>query len=223
MQRFFGSGKPKAPPPTLTDVIANTEGRAESVDKKIAKLDVELKKLKDQMAKMRDGPGKNMVKQRALRLLQQKKAYQSQLGNLQSQVFNMEQTNFATQSLKDTQAQVSAMKSGLKEMKKEFKTINVSQVEDLQDDMQDLMEQHDEIQDILSRNYTAPEVEDEDLEAEFEALGDLTLEDDMFDEALAPGVPTHNPAQRVPAAAAPAAPTGPVAVDEFGLPQVPAT
>ena len=34
------------------------EGRAESVDKKIAKLDDELKKYKDQMSKMRDGPAK---------------------------------------------------------------------------------------------------------------------------------------------------------------------
>lgn len=34
------------------------DGRAESVEKKIGKLDMELKKYKDQMKKMRDGPSK---------------------------------------------------------------------------------------------------------------------------------------------------------------------
>jgi len=220
MQRFFGSGKPKAPAPTLTDVIANADGRAESVEKKIGKLDAELKKYKDQMSKMRDGPGKNMVKQRALRVLKQKKVYEQQLMNLQQQSFNMEQANYAAQSLKDTQLTVDAMKSGVKAMKKDFKQINVSQVEDLQDDMTDMLEQHEEIQEVLSRNYTAPEVDDEDLEAEFDSLGDLELEDDsILDEALAPVPSRLPPAAARPAAAAP----GAVAVDEFGLPEVAAT
>lgn len=34
------------------------DSRAESIDKKIARLDVELVKYKDQMKKMRDGPSK---------------------------------------------------------------------------------------------------------------------------------------------------------------------
>ena len=47
----------------LTDSVippssAQTEGRADTIDKKIAKIDEELLKYKQQMAKMRDGPGK---------------------------------------------------------------------------------------------------------------------------------------------------------------------
>jgi charged multivesicular body protein 5 len=41
----------------------------------------------------------------------------------------MEQANYATQTLKDTQSTVKAMQMGLKEMKKEFKKINIDQVE----------------------------------------------------------------------------------------------
>ena len=99
------------------------------MDKKVARLDGELKKYKDQMAKMRDGPAKNAVKQKALRVLKQKKQYESQADNLRNQSFNMEQTNFATQSLKDTKTTVNAMKLGVKEMKKEFKHINIEQIE----------------------------------------------------------------------------------------------
>ena len=69
MRRLFGSGQPKAPPPNLNDAISTIEGRADSVDKKIAKLDAELVQLKDQMKKMREGPSKNLVKQKALRFV----------------------------------------------------------------------------------------------------------------------------------------------------------
>ena len=40
---------------------------------------------------MREGPGKNAVKQKALRVLKQKKQYENQADNLRSQSFNMEQ------------------------------------------------------------------------------------------------------------------------------------
>ena len=73
----------------------------------------------------------NMVKQKAMRVLKQKKTYEGQLMNLQQQSFNMEQTAFATQSLKDTKIQVDAMKAGVKEMRKEFKTMDINKIEDL--------------------------------------------------------------------------------------------
>lgn len=83
------------------------DSRGESIEKKIQKLDVELKKYKDQMNKMRDGPSKNLVKQKALRVLKQKRHYEAQLDGIRQQSFNMEQTNFATQQLKDTKTTVS--------------------------------------------------------------------------------------------------------------------
>ena len=57
MNRMFGKSN-KAPPPNLSDCISNIDGRAETIDKKIAKMDAELKKYKEQMSKMRDGPAK---------------------------------------------------------------------------------------------------------------------------------------------------------------------
>lgn len=51
------------------------DARAEGIDKKIQTLDNELRKYKDQMAKMREGPSKNAVKQKALRVLKQKKQW----------------------------------------------------------------------------------------------------------------------------------------------------
>ena len=49
------------------------DSRATNIDQKIATLDTELRKYKDQMAKMREGPSKNAVKAKAMRVLKQKK------------------------------------------------------------------------------------------------------------------------------------------------------
>jgi charged multivesicular body protein 5 len=45
------------------------------------------------------------------------------------QSFNMEQANYAIQTVKDTKTTVDAMKLGVKEMKKEFKKVNLDEIE----------------------------------------------------------------------------------------------
>ena len=55
--------------------------------------------------------------------------YENQLEGLRNQSFNMEQTNFATQQLKDTKTTVDAMKMGVKEMKKEYKKVDIGKID----------------------------------------------------------------------------------------------
>jgi len=221
MNRLFGKGKPKAPPPNLSDCVANVDSRAESVEKKIARLDAELRKYKEQMSKMREGPGKNAVKQKALRVLKQKKQYESQADNLRNQSFNMEQVNYTTQTLKDTKTTVDAMKTGLKEMKKEYKNVNIDQIEDMQDDLADMMEDANEVQEALGRTYGMPDIDEDDLEAELDALGEeFALDEDTsyLDDAIsAPSVPGREPGAD---SVAPATNKDGVMVDEFGLPKL---
>jgi len=216
MNRLFGSSKPKGPPPNLTDAIAGVDSRSESIDKKIAKLEQELGKFKDQMKKMREGPAKNSVKQKALRVLKQKRMYENQRDQLMQQSFNMEQSNYALQTMKDTQTTVSAMKIGLKEMKKEYKKVNIDKIEDLQDEMEDMLDQANEIQEVMGRSYGMPEIDESELEAELDALGDeiaLDADSSYLDEAAkAPGVPSREPGAESRADG--------IAVDEFGLPKI---
>lgn len=96
--------------------------------------------------------------------------YENQRNNLQQQSFNMEQTNFSTQMLKDTQTTVSAMKLGVKEMKREYGKVNIDQIEDMQDDLSDMMEQANEVQEVLGRTYGVPDLDEDELEA-----GKITL------------------------------------------------
>ncbi|XP_019711500.1 charged multivesicular body protein 5 [Hippocampus comes] len=219
MNRIFGKGKPKAPPPNLTDCIGTVDARSESVDKKIARLDAELVKYKEQLKKMRDGPSKNMVKQKAMRILKQKRMYEGQRDNLMQQSFNMEQTNYTIQSLKDTKTTVDAMKVGLKDMKKAYKHVKIDQIENIQDQLEDMMEDANEIQEVLGRSYGTPEIDEDDLEAELSALGDEFLMDEdnsYLDEASsAPSIPEGLPGAK--------STRDGILVDEFGLPQIPAT
>lgn len=221
MNRLFGRGKPKEPAPNITDCISGVDSRADSINKKINLLDVELKKFSDQMKKMREGPAKNTVKQKAMRVLKQKKMYEQQRDNLLQQSFNMEQANFATQTLKDTQTTVTAMKMGVKEMKREYKKIDIDNIEDLQDELEDMLEQANEVQEALGRNYGMPEIDDDELQAELDALGDeIGMDEDTsyLDEAVnAPNAPTKEPG------AESIINKDGVLVDEFGLPKLPAT
>ncbi|KAF5299261.1 hypothetical protein FQA39_LY02434 [Lamprigera yunnana] len=218
MNRLFGRGKPKEPGPSITDVISGVDQRAEGVEKKILALDNDLRKYRDQMSKMREGPAKNAVKTKAMRILKQKKLYEQQLDNLRGQSFNMEQANMAHQTLKDTHVTVQAMKDGMNSMKKEFKKINIDDIDDVQDELADMMDQAEEVQEALGRNYNVPDVDEDELNAELDALGDeIALDDDTsyLDDVLkAPEAPSTKPEaaeKRTP---------GGVQVDEFGLPQI---
>merc|ERR1712083_903974 len=121
---------------------------------------------------------------------------------------------------KDTKVTVNAMKTGLKEMKKEYKNVNIDQIEDMQDERADMMEDANEIQESLWRSYGMPDVDEDELEAELDALGDeIALDDDTsyLDDAIStPSVPS-----REPGADSVATNRDGVEVDEFGLPKIP--
>ncbi|KAA1473492.1 vacuolar protein sorting-associated protein 60 [Dentipellis sp. KUC8613] len=176
MNRIFGSSSSKKPKPTLQDAIASTDARVGSIEVKIKKLDGELARYKEQMSKLRNGPGKDAVQQRALRTLKQKRLYEGQLAQLTQQTFNMESAALATENLRNTMATVDAMKQANKELKRQYGKIDVDKIENMHYDMEDLLEQANEIQETLGRSYAVPdEIDEADLEAELDALA---LEDE---------------------------------------------
>lgn len=79
--------------------------------------------------------------------------YERTYDNLQNQQFNLDQTKFATENLKDTATTVEAMKGAAVELKSAFKEIDIDEVEDLYDDMDELLVEANEIQDLMGRQY----------------------------------------------------------------------
>lgn len=63
--------------------------------------------------------------------------------------------------------------------------------------MADMLEQADEVQDALGRSYGTPEIDEDELEAELDALGDeIALDDDssyLDDAVKAPSAPDKEP------------------------------
>jgi len=102
------------------------------------------------------------------------------------------------------------MKVDAAAMKQQFKQVKITDIEDLQDDMQDLLDTNNEIQDILSRSYALPnDVDEDDLDAELAMLQDeLTAEDSIPSYLKAPSAPTEAPS---------------AAEDELKFPSVPQT
>tara|TARA_R110002003_G_scaffold25_23_gene1322 strand:- start:6342 stop:6812 length:471 start_codon:yes stop_codon:yes gene_type:complete len=139
---------------------------------------------------MRDGPGKTAIKQKALKVLQQRKMYESQRDQLQAQSWNMEQAGMMQDNLKNTMTTIDAMKTTTKELRKQYGKVNIDKIEKLQDEMADLMDMGNDIQDAISRSYDVPEdVELEALgdEVEFEGIGESSgVPNFMLDDAAPP-------------------------------------
>lgn len=211
------------------------DSRGGNIDERVKKLDAELIKHREAIKKLRPGPAQEAAKQRALRVLKQKKLYESQRDQLYDQQFNLEQVAFTQETMQDTATQVRAMQVANKQLTTQFKSkdLDIDRIDAMQDQMADLMEINNEIQESLARQYAVPDdLDEENLMEELDALeNDLAAEaesgevpsylqePDLPDvpsgvEALGPaGVPQANPAS---ATAYPA-----IQTDEFGLPLVP--
>ncbi|KAF4638019.1 hypothetical protein G7Y89_g55 [Cudoniella acicularis] len=172
MNRLFGA-KSTAPKPSLNSAIKNVDERVETIDVKLAAINAELQGYQAKLSKMRDGPGKTAIKQKALKVLQRRKMYEGQRDQLQQQSWNMEQAGMMQDNLKNVMTTVDAMKQTNKSLKQQYGKINIDKIERMQDEMADLMDIGNDIQESISRSYDIPEdVDEAELDAELEALGE---------------------------------------------------
>ncbi len=164
------------------------DSRIESIDVKLAKLTAELSTYQQRLGRMRDGPGKSAIKQKAIKILQQRKMYESQKDQLQQQSWNMEQAGMMQDNLKNTMATVDAMKTTQKELKRQYGKVDIDKIDRLQDEMAELMEVGNDIQESISRSYDVPEDVDE-----AEALGDdVEIHGEGLGEDAMPGFLTES-------------------------------
>ncbi|CDK28916.1 unnamed protein product [Kuraishia capsulata CBS 1993] len=172
MNRIFGT-RSTAPKPSLNDAISSIDERVSTIDVKLTKINTELSTYQQKLSKMRDGPGKQAMKQRAMKLLKQRKQLEGQMDQLNSQSWNMTQASMTTENLKNTMITVDAMKSANKELKRTYGKINIDKIEALQDEMLDLIDKSNELQDSLAMNYDVPDdISESELDAELDALGE---------------------------------------------------
>jgi len=185
MHRLFGA-RSSAPKPTLQSAIATLDDRTSSINVKITALNAELAGYTERLQRTRAGtPGHTALKQKALRVLQRRKAYEAQRERIEAQAWNMEQARDMGDSLRNVAATVDALQTANKELRKTYGRIDVDRIERLQDDMADLLDAGNVIQESLARGYDVPDdVDEAELDAELDAFG---LELEMEREAEAAG------------------------------------
>lgn len=172
MNRIFGT-RSKAPAPSLADAITATDARADAIQVKIHKLDIELQTHQQKISRLR-GAAQEAAKRRAIGVLRQKKLYENQLDQLNQQSFNVEQANLTTENMRNTMTTVTAMTAANKTMRKEYGKIDIDKIERLQDEMSDLIESANELSEVMGRNVydLGDGIDEADLEAELDALAD---------------------------------------------------
>uniref|UniRef100_A0A7S2HYY0 Charged multivesicular body protein 5 n=2 Tax=Helicotheca tamesis TaxID=374047 RepID=A0A7S2HYY0_9STRA len=222
MNRVFGKKKaPGPPPPTLHEASESMDKRVDHLDVKIAQLEKELKGYRDKMKTTKSPAAKKNLQKRAMDVLKRKRMYEQQRDQICNQQFNLDQAKHGIESAKASVTAVGALKQANTELKKVIKEdLDIDEVEDLTDDMADLMDDFNEINEALGRNFATPDdIDEEDLEAELEMLGDeLEEEEELESDAVPsylqepslPAQPTSTPGSKVPENGS--------QVDEYGLP-----
>ena len=128
MNRLFGSGN-KAPKPTLQSIISSHDGRVERFDTQIASYNNELAQYNDKLAKMREGPGKQAIKKRALEVLRKRRNVERLRDQQASQSYNLEQAQLMQDNLTGVMATVDALKTTNKALKKQYGKVDLDQIE----------------------------------------------------------------------------------------------
>lgn len=223
MRRVFGKKKEEGPAPSLDDASSGLGGRIGEMDDKIAGLEAELRTYKDKIKKTTNPAAKKQLQKRALEILKRKRMYETQRDNAANQQFNIDQTSFSLESAKASITTVAAMKAANKELKRTIqKDLDIDDIDCLADDMAELMDDFNEVNEALGRNFATPDdIDEADLDAELDMLGDELEEEMAMAEAssapsyLMPAQPNTAPGQKIPVAA------GGGGVDEYGLPVAP--
>ncbi|KAJ2610414.1 Vacuolar protein-sorting-associated protein 60 [Coemansia sp. RSA 1365] len=197
MNRIFGLGGKKAPPPTLNAAVANVDARTSTLDEKIKKLEGEIAQYKDQMRRLPEGPSKNRIKAKAVNAIKQRNMYENARDQHTQQSFNMDMVMSMQDSMKNASVTVQAMKQSNAAMKKQYKELDIDKVDDIMFEAADLMDQGNEIQKIMSQNLSMPfELDESELDAELNEL-ELGLDSGLSDglgnelDSVQGGIPSY--------------------------------
>merc|ERR1740116_467538 len=189
--------------------------RVDELEKKISRLEKQIIELKKKMNKSK-GAAKNSYKSKALKLLKQKKQYETQRDRMYGQQMNIDNAKYAAQSVKDNADMVTAMKSAAVTLKSQMQEVNIDEVEDLQEDWMDLQDDANEINDILGEAWGMDDFDEDDLMDELDGLDDELDDLDMNEDE----VPSYMVSANAAANNKPLQDDD-AAVDEYGLPKVP--
>ena len=187
MKALFGGSKkskkskdtaPKEPVATLGETSSNLGSRANVLEGKVKKCNEELRPVLEQLKKASKN-SKKAVQGRALNIIRRRKMYEKQLGVLQNQQFNVDQVAFTSDSIQSNISMFGAMKEATDVQKVQMEKINYNDLEDMMDNMADMMEDQDEINEMMARDFGVDELDEDEMLDELNDLDEELAMDEM--------------------------------------------
>ncbi len=155
--------------------------RGRVIEAKVNECTKQLNEIKAAMKKQTGIAYKNS-QQKAFMVLKRRKMYETQLNGMMNQQFNVDQVQFTSETIQTTIDTAAGMRQAAAAQKEAMKKIDINQLEDLHEDMADMMEDQEEIQEVLGRDYAVDAVNEEELNEE---LGEL--DEEIVNEKLEGG------------------------------------
>ncbi|CAD7945723.1 unnamed protein product [Amoebophrya sp. A25] len=206
MKRIFGnvvdtkSNEPRRkeePAPTLAATSNQMDRRVQELDRRIKECDEEIVQLMKGNTGNRTG-GSTLAKQKALQIMKRKKMLEQQQQQLMATQLNVEGMSLQHENMVMTANTVKAMEGSLEQMKKLTDAtkggLDPDRVADLFDDLGDMQMDVEEINEMMGRNYALDGVDDEALDAEFEALEE-EIRMEQITASNTAAVPSYLPAE----------------------------
>jgi charged multivesicular body protein 5 len=170
MRRLFGKKKEEPPLPTLEETAERMGSRDQHMDREIAELNLKIQNLAAESKLPQNRARAPYLRNQALNLLKRKKMLEMNQNRLMGQRMNLENIAYQQEAIQTNIQVAQQLTAGVKVMKNQMKKISIDGVDETMMDMEDLMADANEISDILGGQLGADQIDDAELEAEFEAL-----------------------------------------------------
>jgi len=139
-------------------------------------------------------------KRAAMMCLKRKKTYETQVDKIAGARMTIETQVNAIEGASVTMMTLDAMKMGAQSMKALHKNMTVDQVDDTMEEIQEQMSLANELNEAISQPLGTDLIDEDDLEAELEALEQENIESQLLDLAPTPAKLPQVPAGPIKAA-----------------------
>ena len=162
---------------TSDETIENLEKREEHLKRKIA--------AEFDNAKKFHAAGKAREKQK-MQCLKKKKMYEKELTTVETMKSNLEKQKFAMQSMNRNIANTAQIKTNKKALRKQIKTMGgAEKVDEVMDEADEALTEAQEIDVAMNRQLGGNEVDEDELNAEFDDALNAEFDEGQMEEKLA--------------------------------------
>ena len=190
---WFGGGAAQKRKDSPKNAILGLREQLDMLQKREKHLQTQMDE-QDAIARKNVATNKNAAKT----ALRRKKAHQHNLDQTSSQIFTPEEQINAIESANINKGTLDAMQRAGAAMKVIHGSLNVDKVDKTMEDLREQNALSEEIVNAITSGGLTDTVDEEDLEAELDALQEEQLQEKMLDTGT---LPVADPIQRLPAAA----------------------